>query len=435
MTELRPLHGPERARNTKHGSALDGWERYRKPAKFTRIYRRFPGTITLVAPYIFLIIPPAIAFGNADVWFLIAVATLAVAGTLLPELFLSKARLNSPLSTNASQYGVGLFSVSLFAIIVSSVVDIAAAYGGKGSVAVQIGIADAGSGIFGTLDSITGGWAIAGTGILFAAYIGGQCSRQSFFSIIAYMLVSEGVVAYFTQITAPLLSKFIFLSMLLLLFGLIRIRVVIIGILIALIVWPIMFDIRNELRTAEGVVVSEEVDAFDRIRFDLQFARAKELEVPLEIEVPSHLQHPSVVDVLRFGLIPRFLDPDREIISTGQVINVALGGTITSAYTFGPVTTAYVLEGPIYLLAFYFLLSVYVNLVWRKGTKITPTRLVLLSLVFSGPLGWFATFPDATIGMLQSLVSCLPILFLLFILRILNHTSHGKVRLKSRNYD
>lgn len=417
------LGKPQRSRNR---NSWDGWQRFSSPTKFSSLYQRFPTTFTLIAPYILLILPTAFVFGNSDVWFLIGVASFALTGTILGELFGMKRRRYPVSKSTVAEYGPGLFWLSFIAIAVSSVVGVAAAYGGKGSVAVQIGIAEISSGFFGTVDSITAGWSIVGTGMLFAAYVGGQCSRRSFFFVIILMLLAEVIVSFFTQITAPLLSRVILVAMLMLLFGLVGVRVVIAAILAALIIWPIMFDYRNELRIQEGVGVSEKVDAFDRIRFDLQFSRAQELVVPLDIEVTTHLQHPSAIDVLRFGIVPRFLDPDRKIVSTGQVINVALGGTATSAYTFGPVTTAYVLEGPVYLATYYFLLAVIVNLIWRRGMKITPIRLILLALILNGPLGWFSTFPDASIGTVQSLVSALPFLLILFLIR--KRKRHSTVR-------
>lgn len=413
MTQAPSRVGSERSvkRNPR-----DGWERFANHGPLVAVYRRFPTTVTLLAPYLFLILPPAFAFGNPQVWFLIEVALIALAGTFLPDLAWPR-RKRLEVQTGAEGSARGLFPVAFFAISTSSVVGIAAAYLGKGSVAAQIGVTETSVGLIGTLDSLIRGWAIVGVGLLFAAYICNQISRKSFLVTLSIPVASAVGSAYFTQITAPVFGLITFVAMMALFLGVLKLRVAIIGMISILVIWPTVFEFRNELRMQEGVRVSESVSAMDRVRFDLLFARGQELDVPLDIEVPGVLVHPSLADMLRYGLVPRFLDPEREIVSTGRVINVALGGNSSSSYTFGPVTTAYVLEGPVYLFLYYFLLSVYVNVLWRRGTKITPTRLALLALVFSGPLGWFSTFPDTTIGMLQNMVSALPLLLALSLVR------------------
>lgn len=399
-----------------------GWQPFSDINKVTKLYQKFPATFALLTPYVFLIIPPAFFFGNPDVWFLIGVATLALIGTLTADVF-SLARKNKIVSrTTAIEYGPGLFWLAFIIISLSSLIGVASAYSGVGSVAVQIGIANTSSGYLGLIDSLIRGWDIIGLGILCAVYIGRQCSRKSFFLVVLIPIISNMLSAILTQRTAPLFDLVTFLAVLFLLLGIVKLKFVLMAIIVTLIVWPAVFDARNELRIEEGVRVSESVEAFDRIRFDLQFARAQELESPLNIEVPTHLVHPSAIDILRFGLIPRIFDPNREVISTGQVINFALGGTLTSAFTFGPVTTAYVLEGPIYVAIYYFLLAVIVNLIWKSGSQITPIRIILLALVLYGPLGWFSTFPDAIMGTLQSTVSSIPILFVLLVLHHKNRT-------------
>ena len=395
----------------------DGWERYNNPTELVSMYRRFPATFMVMAPYVLLIVPPAVAYGNLGVWFLIGVALIAIAGTSIPE-FLGRAPKGVAIPTeNVHEYGKNLFRLAIFAISVGSVIHAAAAFEGKGSIAAQAGLVEASSGLVGAIDSSTKGWVIVGVGLLFAAYVGGQCSRKGMFLTLSIAVVAELMASYFTQITAPLLELVTFLSMMALLLGVVRARVVLIGALITLVIWPTVFEFRNELRASEGVWVSDEVTAFDRLRFDLQFADAQEIQVPLDVDVPGILQHPTLIDILRFGLIPRFLDPDRDQVSTGVVVNVALGGARTSARTFGPVTTLYVLEGPLYLFLYYFALSVYVSLLWRRGTRVTPIRLGLLALAMDGPLGWFSTFPDATIGMVQGAISAIPLFACLLMFR------------------
>lgn len=395
----------------------DGYDTYINAGGPTTLYRRFPTTLTLLAPYVLLILPPAIVFGNPRIWFLIGVALIALAGAIVPELLIPRRARATPLPTDIVEHGRGLVPLAVLAITTSSIVGLAAAYSGKGSVAAQIGVAEESAGFIGTIDSLTRGWMIVGAGLLFAAYIGGHCSRRLLLAALVVPVASTAVAVYFTQITAPLFQLITCLAMLALFLGVIKMRVVIIGMLAILVLWPTVFELRNELREEVGVQVSESVSATDRLRFDLLFARAQDLEIPLDIDMPGLLLHPSPIEMLRYGIVPRFLDPERDLVSTGQVINVALGGVSTSALSFGPVTTAYVLEGPVYLFFYYFLLSVYLNWIWRRRGRITAARLALLALVFHGPLGWISTFPDTTIGMLQNIVAAVPLLLILSLFR------------------
>lgn len=380
------------------------------------MYRRFPATFTLLAPYVLLILPTAFFYGNYEIWKLIGVTSIAVAGTFLPELLWPRPKQSIP-AHNADQYGRGLFVISLFSLLVSSVIGLAAAFFGKGSVAAQIGLTSGASGALSTLDSFTSSWQITGSALLLAAYIGGQCTKKRLLLILLIPVGSKLVSVVFTQITAPFFEFASFLACLLLLLGVLRVRTFVIGLITVLIIWPTVFEIRNDLREQRNVAVDESVESFDRLRFDLQYGRAFEVTLPLNIEAPGVLLHPTPLDMVRYGIIPRVLDPDRAIVSTGIVLNMALGGSSTSSNSFGPVMNAYVLEGPVYLFLYYFTLAVCLNLIWKRGMKLTPVRLVLIALILSGPLGWFSSFPDRTIGMFQGLSAALPLFFILFLLR------------------
>lgn len=393
------------------------WKRYRTPNRVVVFYRRFPVTVAVIAPYLLLILPPAVVFGNVNGWFLLGVAAIALTGTAIAETLQRPQVFSRPPRHNVDEYGRGLVWLSTTAVLISVVIGVLAAYQGKGSVAAQTGVVASVDGLVSALDSFSNGWVVVGLGMLFAAYIGGQCTMPSLFLVLSISVVGAAVEAYYTQITAPLFTLGTFVAMMAALLGIVKTRVLAIAALLVLLVWPVIFEFRNQLRAAEGVYVSASVEALDRLRFDLQYARAVELSVPLDFDVPGFLQNPSLLEILRFGIIPRVMDPERDLVSTGQVINVALGGSINSAYTFGPVTTTYVLEGAFYLLIYYFLLAILFHLVWRGGTRISPARMSLVALAVSGPLGWFSTFPDTLIGTLQNLVSAAPLLLVLAILR------------------
>lgn len=83
------------------------------------------------------------------------------------------------------------------------------------------------------------------------------------------------------------------------------------------------------------------IGAYDRLRYNEQVSRAAQIP-----ELPVEVGQPDLVEIIRYGLVPRILDPDRPNLGTAKKINAYLGGGTTSAYTFLPVTTLYVLQVP-----------------------------------------------------------------------------------------
>lgn len=393
----------------------NGFDR-RSPA--LSIMRRLPVTTWILAPYLVILIPFAVINGNHGIWFLLRVVAIAVAGTFLVDLTLGGMGSRAKKRRGPGNFGRGLFYLAFVAILIGSAVTLAAAMAGKGSVAAQIGLTGGAAGPIGVLDSLFGVWVNAGIALLVAAYYYGVCTRAEVLIVTAVALVAHAAASYFTQITQSFFNLAIFVAMFFVLFGVIKIRHLLVSVVLVLVTWPTIFAVRNTMRLATGIVVDDSVSAFDRLRFDEQFARAQELPVPLEVNAPGFLQDPSVADYLRYGIIPRFMDPNRDVVSTGAIINLALGGDSTSTYTFGPVTTIYVLQGAMYLFLFYLVLALLVNLAWRGGNRLTPVRIMILAFLLSGPLGWFSILPDAAIGFGQAMVASIPLLVVLRLLRI-----------------
>ncbi|GLU61379.1 hypothetical protein [Paenarthrobacter ureafaciens] len=392
----------------------------------TSFLKKYPSTFAIAAPYAIIVFPVAILNLNPDIGFIAFTAVLALGPTVLIETIRKNNFKRFQFESNARLYGRSLYRLAHIGVLTSSGVGVLAAVSGKGSVAVQAGLAAA-SGPFVIVDSITSGWVIISICFLCVAYAGGECSRREFIWVNFLALLGAGIEVYLTAITAPFLELVTFIFMLMLLMGNIKPKAAVAALICVLILWPLAFDIRNEARSTSGLIVDARVDANERLRFDKQIARAQELDVPLSVEMDGYLQHPTIVDILRYGIVPRFLDEGRDAVSTGVIINVALGGTKTSAFTFLPVATIYVLEGPLFTLFWYALLAISVGIVWRGGTRMTPMRILLMGLLLYGPLGWFSTYPDKMIGTLQVLISGIPFYLILIVIRIRrNSTKSGR---------
>lgn len=374
-----------------------------------RVVREFPVTSFLVLPYAALIFPQAVIFGNPETHYILSTFLLAVVPAFVIEL-LSRRAAPSALPISRAKYGRSLFHLAVAVSAVGALSSAIRAYAGVGSVYAQVGLVSSGSALT-TVLSVFTQWPTIGLALAAVAHLVGRCSRKEFLVVVAAQMLVQGASAALLAITAPFFNFAIATTILFLYLGVIGVRhclVVGAGVLVA---WPTIFALRNEARRAGGVDVSARVDAFERLRYDLQITRGADLGPGADIATPD------LLGVIRYGLIPRFLDGDRPPLSTGNAINVALGGSAESSFNFLPVATAYVLDGPGAVVAVYAAWALGLRLFLRSGWAATPLRLSVLGLALAGPLGWFATYPDTVAGFVQGLVSLVPVAAALAITR------------------
>jgi len=374
-----------------------------------RVIRQFPLTTFLVMPYAVVILPQALVLENPDTGFIVLTFLLAVVPAFVVELFLRR-RSPSALPLGRPAYGRALFHLAVVVSAVGAVSGVVRALAGVGSVYAQVGRVSGGSTLT-TVLSVFAQWSTIGVALVAAAYLVGACSGRAAALVIVALLAAEAVSAYLNAITAPFFSFIISTAVLLLYLGVIGVRhclVVAAGVVVA---WPTVFALRNEARLAGGVDVSARVGAFDRLRYDLQITRGADLGHGIDIVTPD------LLGVIRYGLLPRFVDADRPPLSTGSAINVYLGGTSESSFNFLPVATAYVLDGPWVVVGVYAAWAVGLHLLLRNGWRATPLRVSVLGLALAGPLGWFGTYPDTSVGFVQGLVSLVPLAIALHVAR------------------
>lgn len=372
-------------------------------------FRRFPVTTLVLLPYLVLVLPQAIVGENPETGFIIEVLSWALLGSIASEVLL--------LPRYFSQYSVrtakairkpvhsGVFAVARIALLVSGLAGVLDVLSGGGTIFSQVA-GGSSSSAWGSLLTLFGPWKYIGVGFLIVSFLKRHCSSRQLFFWLSFIAACSVFEAFVTAITKPLISFLIFVALVLFYFGIFRLRNLVVGGGLLLMAWPTIFAVRNKIRLDGGVAVSRSVDAADRLRFDEQISRAA------GFSVPNDLGQPGVIELIRYGLIPRLLDPSRPPISTGSLINVYLGGSAESSFTFLPVTTLYFLEGPGMVVAFYALWALFIAVLMKGGRLITPVRTALFCLAVAGPLQWFAGYPDSTIGFLQGAVSMIPLVAL-----------------------
>lgn len=388
------------------GPIAGSWAHVRPTAALVRVLRRAPVTTMVVAPYALLILPAAAVTANPAITFIAGVLCFAVLGSIAVEMLplwrFDPRRLTASVA-RLERYGRSLFWIGAACTLLGGMSGLINAFNGVGTITAQLSSAQA-QNSFGTFMTLFGTWIYSGPALLIAAHLAGRCSRREVGLLLILALATQVGRATLTTITAPLISYLIFLLAMSLYFGLLKVRHCLLIALVVLAIWPTVFALRNQLRVEAGVLVSNQIDAFDRLRYDQQIARAEFLPVGLD------LGQPSLIEIVRYGVLPRFIDADRPSISTGALINAYLGGSAKSSLTFLPVTTLYVLEGPFQTVFFYACLALAVGLLLRGGSALSPVRIVMFALILSGPLDWFAIYPDSTIGAIQGAIASLPIL-------------------------
>lgn len=385
------------------------WGHYRQVAPLVRLLRRAPVTTLVIAPYALLILPTAMVTSNPAIAFIAGVLGLAVLGSMAVEMlpvWRSDPRRLTTSSERLGTYGRRLFWIGATCTAIGGLSGLINAVSGVGTITAQISSMTAQNSL-GTFIALFNTWIYSGPALLFAALLAGRCRRLELGICLSLAVIMQVGRAVFTTITAPLISYIVFLLTMSLYFGVLKVRHCLLIALAILAAWPMIFAFRNQLRLDAGVLVSNQIDAFDRLRYDQQIARAEFLPVGLD------LGQPSLVEVVRYGILPRFIDSDRPSISTGALINGYLGGSAKSSLTFLPVTTLYVLEGPAQTILFYACLALAAGILLRGGSLLSPARMVFFSLILSGPLDWFAIYPDSTIGAIQGAIAFVPILVLL----------------------
>jgi hypothetical protein len=376
----------------------------------------FPASLFVVAPYFGFIIPIAIIESNPQLSFLLGLLGLALLGTLAAELLLLPLRLRrgSSLPTTAPR-DTALKVMTIAVIVVAALARIAFIASGGGSLLSQLTGEQRST--FTSIASLFAAWNLFAVGLLFASAMRGIFSKRIAWLGTLLLAFIELWGALQTTVTAPLVQFVSAVLLFALVLGFVRLRTLVIALLVVLLAWPTLYTLRNALRAEAGASVDRSVSAWDRLRFDEQLTAVAQFNVPVNAGQPDAFQ------VIRYGIVPRVLDPGRPSVSSARLINQLLGGSATSSFNFLSIGTLYFFYGPLGIVVFYFIAAVALCLMISRAVRAGPIGLCMVALAVSYLFGWQLTFPDTVMGYLQALVSFLPILVLLLIF-----TKRGQVR-------
>jgi hypothetical protein len=398
------------------------------PSSALRLLRRFPTTSSVLAPYVLLFLPLAIWNDNPQTDFVIRTGGLAAAGAFLVEaavalVVLGERRARRPTAARADVlrsrwFGSRVAVVARAVTVISIVANLSSVLLGGGTLRAQVDSAVP-SGVLTVLSPFVS-WAYVAVALLIAANALGGMTRWTAVRWLLVLVATQVVMAYLTNLTARATVFLVLLATLAVLTRLVPRSWILAGAATCAVVWPTVFEIRNALRRANGIDVSDAVSATDRLRFDEQITRAA------QYGAGHDLGQPDVWSALRYGFVPRFLDPGRPTISSGNLINEFLGGSSFSSYTFQPVATAWFFWGSLAVVLLY---ALYATIVmglrpWDHIAR-RPGAMIVLALMLGGPLSWFSTPPDVVVNMLQTFVSTAPVFL---VLRVWAHADTRQTR-------
>lgn len=378
---------------------------------------RFTTTLVVAVPYVLVFLPMAIWNDNPGTDFILRTAGLALLGTFLVEgsvALVAAAERRSGRSPVILDGQTGRWDARRVTVVAKTVTVTAMVsnlalvlLGGLTLVAQVNSVVP--SGVVTVLSPFLS-WSYLALALLVAAGQLGGMTKASTLRWILVLVGSQVAMAFVTSITARAATFTIIALTLALITRLVPTRWIIATAALGIATWPTVYAIRNDRRTSVGVDVSEDQTAGDRLRFDEQITRGEQYG-------PGHdLGQPDLWESLRYGLVPRFLDPERPALSSGNSVNEFMGGSSTSAYTFLPVATTWFFWGAVATVLLYalFALAMVSLRPWRSIGR-RPIALVLMTYLVSGPLAWFATPPDATAGMIQAIVAASPVLLVLVV--------------------
>ncbi|MEU1754383.1 hypothetical protein ABZ436_17180 [Micromonospora matsumotoense] len=378
------------------------------------LLRCYPVSFLVLAPYALLILPMAVLNDNPQTGFIVLLVGLALLGSAGVEtvgLFFGRPdpQWRQGMRQATARYP-RIYPVARLVTLTSIAADLLGAYLGRGSIVAQIS-GELPDTPMVALTKLFSGWGALGFALLVASQLSGRLPRAKLYGWLAALVVTQAVVATLTALTAPLIAFVFFAVAAGAVCGVFRLRYLLLGTVVMIMLWPAIFEYRNEIRQDQGIEVSDAVTAVDRIRLDRQ------LTLVAGIEVPVDLGQPGLVDHLRYGLVPRIIDPDRPALSTGQQINQFLGGGPTSASNFLLLGNIWFFDGPVGVLAVHAFWAGFVALLLRWRARPGPARLSLFCLVCSDVLLWSGTYPESTIAFLQHVVSAMTVFFLLWLTR------------------
>ncbi|MBE7324812.1 hypothetical protein IEQ44_09110 [Nocardioides sp. Y6] len=351
-----------------------------------------PATTIVAAHYATFALFPAIIDKNPESPFIATVYACLVASCAFGELFLKRRNLGRSLPQGPSLfaskvvYAIGLIATCL------------AWAGGSHNYAVQLGRASQASWV--ALATPFTSWLLIGIFLILAAHLRGESSRRTaiWAALIACGLqfglgIAAGLVGSAASFTVCVL-------LVLLITRVLPVKNFSILIIVLLIAWPTIQQIRNEVRVevrGSAAALGGSDSSLERLWVDKQLDDAKLLR-----DARSPVEPPSWLTVIRTGILPSALDGPRPPIDTGSRMSVALGGSPQNSTSATMPGNILLFDGWPALVAFYALLGFFFS---RLIFSNSAWLLALGGMSYLYFMSFSASYPDSIVRILNAVVS------------------------------
>lgn len=370
---------------------------------FSSTLRRFPITLLSGVHHILLVLVPALLYSNPHGSLLFGIVAVALTCSFFTELILDRFRRKSA-TTITNGYLAPIPSFPVWVVLAVGVAaDTLSSIGGARSYSVQLGEAQR-SGWVAFLTPFSA-WSIAGIVMVLWLWRTGRVSPKPAATVIGIVCALKLSVGLSNGIVGASIAYVLTVLIVAIWLGLLSVAQFGGMLAIGLFAWPVWFGIRNQIRSEVVGEYISDANPFERMRLDEQMATAR-----LVIPRPAILEPPTWLTILRTGLLPSTIDPDRPPIDVGTRFSVALGGTETNATSATLLGNVLVFLGWPGLIIFSIAMSGMMVLVLRGRTVWSFSS---AALIYMHGLSFASTYPVSVVRILQSLVSLI-FLFALF---------------------
>lgn len=354
---------------------------------------RFPVTMIFGVQLLAMVIIPTIVKSTEPFALILTICSVALFVAFYTELLMQSRALSSkPAKRVTIRAAWTVLIVGGVAVVVSTV-------GGRGSYAVQVGLAEE-SPIVGLTAPFTT-WTLFGVAMLLWLYKKGDVKRRTalwvVFGVLALFLW-EGLMRAILGQSAALMLTVVILAVLV---KLIRLRIIVLTLLLIPLLWPPIYDFRDSLRRdTAGMSAMVSANApLERLQLDAQMSQIAPLSQVADLRALD------LLTLARIGLIPGFLDsPDRPRLDTGSQISVALGGMPTNSRSATMLGNLYVFEGWFGIVVFMLALTIAMGIALGRDN---PWALAFAGLIYWYGMSFNASYPEVVPKVLQASISML----------------------------
>ena len=281
-------------------------------ARFVRFFSRFPISAVFFAQYLAFVVYPEVRSptGSAGIIFLLVV--VGVGGALWTEVLLSRLAVRGPKHDYRPTR-----RLILLVFVIGAAASLVALAAGAGTYEVQIGTRSVGAAASLATPFIQ--WKNFGVWLAIWSSRSESVSKRFALTLFALSVVLDLYLSFVSAIFGSFFATTFVTLVLAVVAGLVRLRSLAIAAVLVALLWPPLFNLRNQRRVEAGANVAElgTDPSLNRLELNKYFV---ELRV---IESGGRRPQVDLLKELRFGFIPRTFDSGRGNLSTANALSIA----------------------------------------------------------------------------------------------------------------